>query len=356
MRSPEPNAFALPNGSIYVTVGLLSLLENEGQLASVLAHEVAHAEKYHYFRFDRQYKAKSMALNLFSVGATAAGGWGGLLAALGAEALYIGTIFGYSRELEEEADRLGLDSLHAAGYDVGQAPASFRRLLIDYEGLHIDTPIFYSSHPKLKARIQETEERIRKDGLVPDPSRAFPEKYAPVREKAAREEVRLAIVGDRPRTAIATANYLVDRRPDSAEAHFLLGESYRALGYRNRDIASDPLEEVEKKRLLSEKRRLTPEEIDEALAATGEGRAAWAANAASAEQSYRKALSIDAGHAEPHLGLALLYEKMGRTAEALDAVEAFLRLAPEGELQRGRALRLKEDLGKPGKGPPGAAP
>jgi predicted Zn-dependent protease len=346
MRSPEPNAFALPNGSIYVTLGLLSLLENEAQLASVLAHEVTHAARYHYFRFDRQYRAKSMAMNLFSVGFLAVGGWGGLLASLGAEALYVGTIFGYSRDLEEEADRIGLSSLDAAGYDVAQAPASFRRLLVDYEGMHVDSPIFYSSHPRLRARIESTEEQIRKEGLAPDAARAFPDRYALAREQAAREEVRLAIAGDLPRTAIATADYLIERRPDSAEAHYLLAEAYRALGYRERDISSEPIEDIEKKRLMREKRHSTPEEIEKQLAESEEGRAAWAANAASAEAAYRKALALDPRNAESHLGLALLCDKMGRTREALEAVEASLRLAPGGTLQRARALRLQEDLGR----------
>ena len=40
LRDPQPNAFALPNGSIYATTGLITLLDNESQLAAILAHEV----------------------------------------------------------------------------------------------------------------------------------------------------------------------------------------------------------------------------------------------------------------------------------------------------------------------------
>src|SRR5713226_9046569 len=47
LRDPVPNAFALPNGSVYVNTGLIALLDDEGQLASVLAHEVTHVSKRH---------------------------------------------------------------------------------------------------------------------------------------------------------------------------------------------------------------------------------------------------------------------------------------------------------------------
>src|SRR5713226_9174832 len=49
LRDPQPNAFALPNGSIYITTGLMSLVDNESQLASVLAHEVTHVMRRHAY-------------------------------------------------------------------------------------------------------------------------------------------------------------------------------------------------------------------------------------------------------------------------------------------------------------------
>jgi len=49
LRDPEPNAFALPNGSIYVTTGLLALLDNESQLAAIIAHELTHVMRRHTY-------------------------------------------------------------------------------------------------------------------------------------------------------------------------------------------------------------------------------------------------------------------------------------------------------------------
>jgi beta-barrel assembly-enhancing protease len=344
MRSPEANAFALPNGSIYVTVGLISLLENEGQLAAVLAHEVTHAANHHYFRFERQYKAKSLAMNLFVVATPFIPGWGAVLAQMGAEALYVGTIFGYSRDLEQEADTTGLVRLASAGYDAEQMPASFQRLMVDYEGTHLESPVFYSDHPKLKARVAYTEEMIRKEGLTVDPKASYPERYAAARETAAREEARLAAANDLPRTAIATAGWLLERRPRSAEAHALRADGYRALGHRERDISTHPPGASDRKRQLQEKQTKTPEEIEKRLDETKEGRAAWEANAASAEADYRKALDLDPEYADAHLGLALLYDARGRHAEALEHAEAYLAKSPEGTLRHGRARQLRDEL------------
>jgi Zn-dependent protease with chaperone function len=67
LRDPVPNAFALPNGSIYVNTGLLALLENEGQLASVLAHEVTHVSKRHTYQQNRSLRKKILAINILSI-------------------------------------------------------------------------------------------------------------------------------------------------------------------------------------------------------------------------------------------------------------------------------------------------
>jgi len=344
MRSPEANAFALPNGSIYVTVGLLALLENEGQLAAVLSHEVVHASHYHYFRFERQYKAKSVAMNLFAVASPLIPGWGGMLAQMGAEALYIGTMYGYSRDLEEESDRMGLMRLASAEYDAAQMPASFRRLMVDYEGTNIESPVFYSDHPKLRARIAYTEKMIADKGLAVNARASYPERYAATREAASREEARVAIANDMPRTAIATASWLVERQPHSAEALALRAEGYRALGHRERNIESNPPDVSDRKRMLKEKQTRTPEEIQKHLSETKEGRAAWDANAAAAETDYRKALELEPDYAAAHLGLALLYQARARPAEALEEAEAYLSRVPEGSLGHGRALQLRDDL------------
>ncbi|HEU4769997.1 MAG TPA: M48 family metallopeptidase, partial [Pyrinomonadaceae bacterium] len=72
LRDPQPNAFALPNGSIYVTTGLMTLLDNESQLAAIIAHEVTHVMGRHTYLHNRSSRKKFLTMNVMSaVGAYA---------------------------------------------------------------------------------------------------------------------------------------------------------------------------------------------------------------------------------------------------------------------------------------------
>jgi Zn-dependent protease with chaperone function len=64
LRDPVPNAFALPNGSIYVNTGLIALLENESQLAAMLAHEITHVLKRHTYLQNRSNRKKFLAMHI----------------------------------------------------------------------------------------------------------------------------------------------------------------------------------------------------------------------------------------------------------------------------------------------------
>lgn len=66
LRDPSVNAFALPNGSIYVHTGLLSRMEKESQLAAVLAHEIIHIRNRHSYRSYRSYRKKMVTINVLS--------------------------------------------------------------------------------------------------------------------------------------------------------------------------------------------------------------------------------------------------------------------------------------------------
>src|SRR5262249_23733266 len=107
LRDSVPNAFALPNGSIYVHSGLLALLENEDELASVLAHEATHVLARHGYLSYRSYRKKALASTVLGSVATGSGGVTGAVAAVIAgttQTILASTISGYSRELEADAD------------------------------------------------------------------------------------------------------------------------------------------------------------------------------------------------------------------------------------------------------------
>ncbi len=143
LRDPMINAFALPNGSIYVNTGLLALLDNEGELASVLGHEITHVTNRHTYIFNRSVRKKMVMLDIFQA-AAAAGGYfpagsvaGVALAASGmlGEIMIVTTIFGYSQDMEREADRNGLERMYHAGYDPHAMPRTFELLdeRLEYE-------------------------------------------------------------------------------------------------------------------------------------------------------------------------------------------------------------------------------
>lgn len=144
VRSPVFNAFALPNGSIYINTGLLAKIENEAQLAAVLAHEGIHFINKHSVSQTRNVKA----ISTISIGIALVG-----IPLLG-ELITISSMYGYSRDLETEADREGFIRMRDAGYDTNESSKVFESMLAELKALEIDEPVFFSSHPKLSERIE----------------------------------------------------------------------------------------------------------------------------------------------------------------------------------------------------------
>jgi predicted Zn-dependent protease len=155
--SPSLNAFALPNGSIYINTGMLSRLENESQLATVLAHEGVHFTNKHSWKQRRSVKSSTA----FSTGFGMVTGIPGL-----GDLISLSSIYGYSKDLEREADAEGFKRLQAAGYDVSQAPVTFEFLLAEVEALEIDEPYFFSTHPALEERIKNFRELVQLQGTA----------------------------------------------------------------------------------------------------------------------------------------------------------------------------------------------
>ena len=113
------NAASYPNGVVILHSGVFDVLENEAQLAFVLSHEISHAIEKHVW-FQHQYHRNELI-------ALRAGGafipYGGSFVA---DLLAAGIRSQYSRSLENQADRVGLEWMLAAGYDVREAPQSWK--------------------------------------------------------------------------------------------------------------------------------------------------------------------------------------------------------------------------------------
>jgi beta-barrel assembly-enhancing protease len=142
---PTINAFATMGGYVYVHTGLLKSIENEAELASVLAHETGHISARHIVKDMQKHAIELGALSLAGVENNQLVGIGVNLA-LNKPG---------SRGHELEADRLGLKFLARAGYPQSQMPEFMKVLLKQHS-----PPTFLSDHPGVPQRIKELEKHI----------------------------------------------------------------------------------------------------------------------------------------------------------------------------------------------------
>lgn len=156
------NAYAAPGGIVHITKGLLGLMKNEAELAGVLGHEITHVTVKHTVRAIQKSKG-------ISVGADVAGGGGSLrdqivakMAAATFNKLFEGE---FSREDENEADKVGTELANKVGY----APSGIGDVLrkIDARnGSREDRNGMFASHPATKDRIEKNEKLIASEKLT----------------------------------------------------------------------------------------------------------------------------------------------------------------------------------------------
>ena len=165
--SDEVNAFALPGGFFYVNKGLLLVADNEAEVAGVMAHEIAHVAARHAV----ENQTKASLLEYAAMGASIfLGGIPGMVFQNTAGLGMLGIFMKFSRGAEEEADKLGIQYMYAAGYDPGAMATMFEKL----ESKNKKKPGFiakaFATHPAppdrraaslaLAARFPEHEEYV----------------------------------------------------------------------------------------------------------------------------------------------------------------------------------------------------
>ena len=196
--NPALNAFAVPGGFIVVNTGLILTTESEDELASVLAHEVAHINQRHIPRMmvaqEKGVSATMLgilaALLLFQAGETQAGTAAIALSTAGSAQNQIN----FTRAFEEEADRLGIDLLVKAGYDAQAMPRFFKKMMNWSRLYDTNLPEFLRTHPLTIRRIAETQDRAdRYNTQKSPPSSAFHHIRAKIRAQSEES----------PRTAVA---------------------------------------------------------------------------------------------------------------------------------------------------------
>jgi beta-barrel assembly-enhancing protease len=351
VRDPVPNAFALPNGSIYVTTGLLALMDNESQLAAVVAHEMTHVMRRHTYLQNRSNRKKILAINIINaVGVwNPAGGVAGAAIAIITTIspfIVVATIFGYSRELEREADLKGVELMRHAEYPPEEMVKMLKLLANDIEGEQIR--LFYNDHPALNDRIKYVSSFLGSRAETITPAMELNrEKSAYFRrtEAVMRHDIQLAISAGRFRSALYLAKRLMEFNPDSSENVFWLAEAYRTIGPRLPELTGRELTNSAKKDAAKKRLKTTVEEEESALLLTEAGQQNWKTHQQKAEQLYLSALEMKDPMPVAHRGLGMLYEKLARPSDAIAQYEKYLELAPAA-IDRERFQRRIEALRK----------
>ena len=161
INGKEINAFCLPGGKIFVYTGLLNIVENEDQLATVIGHEVAHA-------LARHGAERMSMMQLGDIGRKlaiqASGGkyQNAINQVYGISANY-GVFLPYSRSFEYEADEIGLILMAKAGYNPHEAIRFWQRMIQATRGMR-KPPEFASTHPSDENRIRRLQAIIARMG------------------------------------------------------------------------------------------------------------------------------------------------------------------------------------------------
>jgi Zn-dependent protease with chaperone function len=297
VRFASVNAFALPNGSVWIHAGLLAQLADEDQLAFVVAHEAAHLRRHHAFAASSDRSRTKLLTQL-----------GGLvLAPIGladpiANGLYAQVVAGYGREREAEADRDAFAAVVAAGYSPQTLPAFFDRL--DAVAAPGDQTA-YSDHPSDAARKAAVIDLIARRGAVPSETLGTgSDTYWAATRTVATESIRLCIgTGDLQR-ALAEAEARLARDATDARVHLLRGDALRRMADRTGD----------------------------------------ADGFAAAVAAYDRALAIDPSVAEAHRGLGYIALHRGEKETARREFEQYLHAGTHVADRRFVQAILAKDL------------
>lgn len=303
IKNPFLNAFSFPHGVVYIHSGLLAKMDNEAQLATVLAHEIAHVIHRHTLQAFRNVKGAAAFLTTLQVIGAPAGLPGAgvvLLGTIGSMA----AVSGYSQGAEEEADREAIEMLVRAGYDLAESPKLFDAIKKDLEERKIQEPFFFGTHPRLQERQESFNQLLRKNPPREQGEKAaerFEEKILPLLLENAQLDLAMGRFGF---AEDALRRYL-RHRDDRPEGHYWLAEVYR-------------------QRVQSGDQEM-------------------------AEKEYLAARERDPSYPHSYKGLGLIYMKQSDKEKARYQFKKFLMLYPDSK-DRGYIEQYLQELGSEAEG------
>jgi Zn-dependent protease with chaperone function len=234
IADPSLNAFALPDGTVVVHTGLLAALENEAQLATVLGHEIAHVTHRHGYRGYKHQTGKMKWLQLGAlvggvvVGTQTDSALAGLLTGLGSNLAISAAVNGHGRNLEDDADRVGLHYMVDAGYYYMEAPEVwqvFSRYVDDQDQV---SNFFFSDHSTHEARIRNLNKEIAtqyRGQVERDDLKVNEEQHQQIASVLAMQNAAANFERGNYRAAGRGFSNALDRNPNDAMCHLYRGKA-----------------------------------------------------------------------------------------------------------------------------------
>jgi len=298
------NAFAVPGGSVYFYTGLIDRAKSTGEVAGVMGHEIIHIKDKHMARLSGPDPISLLGLLAMIL---ARGGAGAQAAGAIAQGLSATRQFAYTRQLELEADTLGVRYMAQAGYDPAAA-VSFLKTMDKERFLNpVQVPAYLLTHPLTPERVANMErvvrslniDRPRVDG--PDPLK--------------RIQVLIRVERNEGEAVVAEYGKIIKQSPENAEARHLL-----AIAQHRGGRTAPARENYEKARALDAKRPGLDRDLGRLHTQGGEFNLA--------HQALERAMRAEPREPLNFLYLGELYEKEGNLREAANAYLGALNLAP----------------------------
>jgi len=310
VNDPTINAFAMPGGNIGVHTGLLLSAQNESELASVVAHEIAHVTQDHIARMvaaQSQSYWPTMAALALALLASRSNPNVASAAIASTQAFSIQNQLNYSRDYEREADRLGYEMLTRADYDPRGMSGFFNRLQRANRFYDTSAPAYLRTHPLTTDRIADMEAR----------SQAAP--YQQLEDSLDFQLVRarLRAQENSPQDAVLAARNVLKEKRYSSETAARYGLVTALLRTRQFKEA-----ETEVQRLLAAK---PVHPMIQQLAART---ALSAGNPSLALQRYQTGSNAHPGNRPLQYGYISALLAAGRNSDALTQVDKQLALYP----------------------------
>lgn len=283
LKDSNLNAFAFPNGVIYLHTGILSRMDNEAQLAALLSHEITHCTHRHSLRVIRSISDRPAYLAAIQETLAKISMVQEVARVLGVTGS-MAAVTGYTRELETEADLVGLDLTAKANYDARETLKLFDHLKQEIEAEGDREPFFFGTHPNVEQRIDNASKWLAERTTDTDKKIKNTEEFQHRIQEVVLTNVRLDLSLGRFEIARKTVENYLRTRPDDARAYFLYGEILR-----QRDRPDD---------------------------------------AKTAAEYFRKSIALDPSLPGPHKAMGLILYKEGEMRLAKKYFESCLRLSP----------------------------